>query len=97
MLSLFKSNKKVSCLFVQKCGLAGVKDSKWIYSSRHEEKMFRKVGKISIYNHVCDDTHNASLRLVEKMNEAHVIFTNNPFRIRKYLQSLSKMERFARP
>ena len=57
--------------------------------------MHRKLGRIAIYSHLSHDTHNASLRLVEHLQNAHVIVTSNPSLVHRYMQALGKMERYA--
>ena len=57
------------------------KDSKWVYSSKHEEKLYRNAGTISIFTHVSPDTHNASLRLAQRLSQAHVVLTNDPKKV----------------
>lgn len=52
------------------------RDSHWIYSTKHEEQLYRKEGKISLYSNIGRDTHNASIRLADHVDQAHIIITS---------------------
>lgn len=79
----------------QLCQLFSNLDSKWIYSTKHEESQFRHPGRVSIYNHVGNDTHNASMRFVEHLDRCAMIVTNSRVKVEEFMRSLSKKERFS--
>lgn len=63
MHQFFSTASEQSSLKINTNTNKGKKDSHWIYSTKHEEQLYRKEGKISIYCNVGRDVHNASMRL----------------------------------
>ena len=53
-----------------------------------------KFGKIYIYSHLSSDTHDASLRFINVLNECNMILTTQLDFTHRYMKALNQKSRF---